>query len=131
MKHRQNKAQRQRIIVLTCSPVFEEEKTLIELAQKLKKESVSVDLIILGDTDSIVRAKLTAFNEAVKGAAGSHVVFISPHSGRLSDQLVTSSILNESGSSGTRRASGATATATGGEVGFDFGIDPSADPSWH
>ncbi|RDW60267.1 26S proteasome regulatory subunit-like protein [Coleophoma crateriformis] len=125
LKHRQNKAQRQRIIVFTCAPIPEDEKTLVKLAKKMKKNNVSIDFVAFGELDDDVQTKLTAFNENVKGGDGSHLAIIPPGPGLLSDQLVTSPILNGDGSAGA----GAGGAAEGGDAGaFEFGIDPSVDP---
>lgn len=126
LKHRQNKSQRQRIIVFTCSPVPEDEKTLVKLAKKMKKNNVSIDFVAFGELDDDVTKKLEAFNENVKGGDGSHLAIIPPGPGLLSDQLVTSPILNGDGSTG---AGGVGGGESGGDTGnFEFGIDPSIDP---
>ena len=126
LKHRKNKAQRQRIIVFTCSPVAEDEKALVKLAKKMKKNNVSIDFVAFGDLDDDVTKKLEAFNENVKGGEGSHLAIIRPGPGLLSDQLVTSPILNGDGSAGAGGVGGGEGGGEGG--GFDFGIDPSVDP---
>ena len=48
LKHRQNKNQRQRIIVFVGSPIENEEKDLVKLGKKLKKNSVAMDIINFG-----------------------------------------------------------------------------------
>merc|ERR1711977_388629 len=95
LKHRQNKSQRQRIIVFTCSAIPDDDTT----------------------------KKLTSFNENVKGGDGSHIAIIPPGPGLLSDQLVTSPILNGDGASGGGGGEGA-----GAADNFEFGVDPSMDP---
>ncbi|PQE27265.1 von willebrand factor type a domain-containing protein [Rutstroemia sp. NJR-2017a WRK4] len=126
LKHRQNKSQRQRIIVFSCSPIPEDEKTLVKLAKKMKKNNVSIDFVVFGELDDDVTKKLQAFNENVKGGDGSHLAIIPPGPGLLSDQLITSPILNGDGSSGAGGMGGAD---VGGDAGgFEFGIDPSIDP---
>jgi len=122
LKHRQNKSQRQRIIVFTCSPIPEDEKTLVKLAKKMKKNNVSIDFVAFGELDDDTTKKLTSFNENVKGGDGSHIAIIPPGPGLLSDQLVTSPILNGDGAAG---GGGGEAAETGS---FEFGIDPSIDP---
>lgn len=126
LKHRQNKSQRQRIIVFVCSPVEEEEKKLVQLAKKMKKSNVSVDFVLFGDLeDDESQKKLQAFNENVKGGEGSHLVVIPPSGKLLSDQIISSPILLGEGAGS---ASGG--AAEGGEGG-DFGgldFDPSLDP---
>ncbi|TAQ87384.1 hypothetical protein B7494_g4292 [Chlorociboria aeruginascens] len=125
LKHRQNKSQRQRIVAFNCSPVPEDEKTLVKLAKKMKKNNVSIDFVVFGELDSDVRNKLTVFNENVKGGDGSHLAIIEPGPGLLSDQLVTSPILNGDGVP----AGGMGGGNEGGDGGsFEFGIDPSVDP---
>jgi 26S proteasome regulatory subunit N10 len=123
LKHRQNKSQRQRIIVFTCSPIPDDEKALVKLATKMKKSSVSIDFVAFGELDDDTTKKLTAFNERVKGTEGSHMAMIPPGPGLLSDQLVTTPIMNEGGS-----ASGGGGGDGGASEGFEFGIDPSIDP---
>ena len=41
LKHRMNKNHKQRIVVFVCSPVQEEEKELVKVAKRLKKEKVN------------------------------------------------------------------------------------------
>ena len=127
LKHRENKLQKQRIIIFNCSPIPEDEKTLVKLAKKMKKLGVSIDFIAFGEIEDDVTKKLQAFNENVKGGDGSHLVIIPPGPGLLSDQLVTSPILNGDGSGGVGGMGG---TGDGGDGGqaFDFGVDPSMDP---
>lgn len=66
LKHRQNKNQRQRIIVFVGSPVQEEEAALVKLGKKLKKNSVAMDIINFGE--EAPRAADTA--ERRKGGEG-------------------------------------------------------------
>ena len=53
LKHRENKNLRQRIIVFVGSPPGEgedrDEKAMIKLAKKLKKNNVAVDVVAFGD----------------------------------------------------------------------------------
>ncbi|KAJ3496199.1 hypothetical protein NLG97_g2830 [Lecanicillium saksenae] len=124
LKHRQNRSQRQRIIVFVCSPIEETEKELKTLAKKMKKGNISVDFILFGDLDDdATKTKLEAFNEEVKGSEGSHFVVIPPSSKLLSDQLVSSPILlGENASSGGGGGMG------GGNEEFEFGFDPALEP---
>mmetsp|Transcript_32763 Transcript_32763/g.53151 ORF Transcript_32763/g.53151 Transcript_32763/m.53151 type:complete len:148 (+) Transcript_32763:34-477(+) len=45
LKHRQNKNQRQRIIVFVGSPLTSDTEKLVKIAKKLKKNNVAVDLV--------------------------------------------------------------------------------------
>jgi len=125
LKHRRERAQRQRIIVFTCSPIAEDEKTLVKLAKRMKKTNISVDFIAFGDLESETIKKLEAFHENVKSGNGSHLEIIHPGPNLLSDSLITTPILGGEGM-GVGRG-GADEGGDAGASGFDFDIDPS-DP---
>ncbi|KAI1104176.1 von Willebrand factor type A domain-containing protein [Jackrogersella minutella] len=125
LKHRQNKSQRQRIIVFVCSPVADDEKKLVSLAKKMKKGNIDIDFVLFGDLDDDdVQKKLEAFNTAVKAGENSHLVVVPPSGKLLSDQLITTPILLGEGAAG---GSSGMAEGGGGDFG-DFDFDPSADP---
>ncbi|TEA16504.1 26S proteasome non-ATPase regulatory subunit 4-like protein [Colletotrichum sidae] len=126
LKHRQNKSQRQRIIVFVCSPIEEEEKKLVTLAKKMKKGNVSVDFVLFGDLDDDdTQKKLQGFNESVKGGEGSNLVVIPPSSKLLSDQLISSPILLGDAAGGSGAGGGG--ESSGGNFG-EFDFDPAMDP---
>ncbi|OLL26774.1 26S proteasome regulatory subunit rpn10 [Neolecta irregularis DAH-3] len=120
LKHRENKNQRQRIVVLTASPISEDTKDLVKLAKKLKKNNISVDIISFGE-DSTNEEKVEAFIQNINSAENSHLVTIPPGPHLLSDMLLGSTILGGDGEVGGVAASGS------GEQ-FEFGVDPSLDP---
>lgn len=126
LKHRQNKSQRQRIIVFTCSPIYEDEKSLVKLAKKMKKNNVSIDFVAFGDLESDNTKKLEAFNENIKGGDGSHLEVIPPGPSLLSDRLASSPILAGDGVQPRESAGDGGAGGGGGE--FEFDVDPSTDP---
>src|SRR4051794_30966854 len=130
LKHRQNKSQRQRIIVFTCSPIQDSEKDLVKLARKMKKNGVSIDFIAFGDLESDTKQKLEAFNENVKGADGSYLAIIPPGPNLLSDSIITTPILSTNGEGGPASGSGAAEGVDGGagSNGFEFGFNPETDP---
>ncbi|KAH7326645.1 hypothetical protein B0I35DRAFT_387588 [Stachybotrys elegans] len=124
LKHRQNRSQRQRIIVFVCSPIEESEKELVQLAKKMKKANIAVDFILFGDLeDESTQNKLQAFNDAVKANEGSYLVVIPPSSKLLSDQLISTPILLGSDASGP---GGAGVGSSNDE--FEFGFDPAMEP---
>ena len=93
LKHRQNTTQRTRIVAFVCSPVDDDQKALVQLAGKLKKNNVTVDFVLFGDLDDETRSKLQAFNDKVKNNEGnSHLVVIPPSGNLLSDQLIATKI---------------------------------------
>jgi 26S proteasome regulatory subunit N10 len=72
LKHRENKNQRQRIILFVGSPMLEDEATLVKLAKKLKKNSIAVDVVNFGQ-EAENTAKLQAFIEAVNNSDNRYV----------------------------------------------------------
>ncbi|KAI8056498.1 uncharacterized protein B0P05DRAFT_559928 [Gilbertella persicaria] len=120
LKHRQNRNQRQRIIVFVASPIEADEKTLVKLAKKLKKNNVAVDVINFGqETENTSR--LEAFINNVNNSDNSHLVTIPPGPHLLSDMLISTPII-----AGEDGAAGNFGGSSGGD--FEFGIDPSLDP---
>ncbi|XP_036394782.1 26S proteasome non-ATPase regulatory subunit 4-like [Megalops cyprinoides] len=118
LKHRQGKNHKMRIIAFVGSPVEDNEKDLVKMAKRLKKEKVSVDVINFGE-EEMNTEKLTAFINALNGkeGTGSHLVTVSPGPS-LADALLSSPIL--AGEGGSVLGLGAS--------DFEFGVDPSADP---
>ncbi|CAL8582824.1 proteasome regulatory particle base subunit rpn10 [Xanthoria parietina] len=127
LKHRQNKSQRQRIIVFTCSPIEESEKDLVKLAKRMKKNNISIDFIAFGDLEPDNTKKLEVFNENIKGGDGSHLAIIPPGPSLLSDTLVSTPILSADGVA-PRGGGAEEGGADSGGGGFEFGVDPSTDP---
>lgn len=124
LKHRQGKNHKMRIVAFVGSPVASEEKELVKLAKKLKKEKVNVDIISFGE-DAINSDVLMSFVNTLNGKVGdlkdgtsSHLVTVPPGP-HLSDALISSPIIQ--GEDGTGGA------GLGGS-GFEFGVDPNEDP---
>lgn len=123
LKHRQGKNHKMRIVAFVGSPVETEEKELVKLAKRLKKEKVNVDIVSFGEEVSPQVSNnelLTAFINALNGkdGAGSHLVSVPPGP-HLSDALISSPVIQgEDGMGG----------AGLGGSGFEFGVDPNEDP---
>ncbi|XP_067365186.1 26S proteasome non-ATPase regulatory subunit 4-like isoform X2 [Channa argus] len=117
LKHRQGKNHKMRIIAFVGSPVEDNEKELVKMAKRLKKEKVNVDVINFGE--EMNTEKLTAFINTLNGkeGAGSHLVTVPPGPS-LADALLSSPILAGEGG----------AVLGLGPSDFEFGVDPSADP---
>ncbi|KAL0660586.1 hypothetical protein Bca4012_081171 [Brassica carinata] len=127
LKHRQNKNQRQRIIVFAGSPINYEKKALEVVGKRLKKNSVSLDIVNFGeDDDQDKPLKLEALLSAVNNNDGSHIVHVPSAANALSDVLLSTPVFTgDEGASGYVSAAAA-AAAAGGD--FDFGVDPNIDP---
>merc|ERR1711994_74846 len=99
LKHRLGKNHKTRIVVFVGSPIEAEEKELIKIAKKLKKEKVSVDVVSFGEVDENAEI-LKKFVETINGrdGTGSHLVTIPPGN-HLSDALISSAIIQEDESS--------------------------------
>merc|ERR1712131_159475 len=116
LKHRMNKHHKQRIILFICSPIADEQKDIIKIAKKLKKEKVNIDIVSFGE-DEENQEKLSQFINTLNGAEGnsSHLVSI-PAGTSLSDALRQSPIIG--GGDGGAASAG----------GFDMDADAAADP---
>ncbi|XP_020085130.1 26S proteasome non-ATPase regulatory subunit 4 homolog [Ananas comosus] len=125
LKHRQNKKQQQRIIVFVGSPVKYDKKTLEAIGRKLKKNSVSLDIVDFGESDEGKPEKLDALVSAVNSSDSSHIVHAPPGPNALSDVLISTPIFTGDGDGGSGFAAAAAAAAAGG---FEFGVDPNVDP---
>ncbi|KAG1361944.1 26S proteasome non-ATPase regulatory subunit 4 [Cocos nucifera] len=128
LKHRQNKKQQQRIIVFAGSPIKYDKKTLEAIGRKLKKNSVSLDIVDFGESDDGKPEKLEALFAAVNNNDSSHIVHVPPGPNALSDVLISTPIFTGDGDGGSGFAAAAAAAAAGGMSGFDFGVDPNIDP---
>ncbi|KAG1670530.1 hypothetical protein FOA52_015395 [Chlamydomonas sp. UWO 241] len=122
LKHRQNKMQRQRIVIFVGSPVAEDKETLVKIAKKLKKNSVAVDVVSFG-CEAENEEKLEAFHAAVNSNGNSNLVTV-PAGPVLSDVLISSPIFQGEGGGGYGFGGG----GGGGGEGFEFGVDPNIDP---
>lgn len=123
LKHRQNKLQKQRIIVFIASPIEDSQQDLVKLARKMKKNNISVDIINFGE-ETVNTSKLEAFMDAI-GTDTSHLVTIPPGPYLLSDMILSSPIL--AGEDGAPPP-GMMGNMGADTNGFEFGIDPTLDP---
>ncbi|KAL4401681.1 proteasome regulatory particle base subunit Rpn10 [Malassezia pachydermatis] len=121
LKHRQNKNQRQRVIVFVGSPVADTEESLVQLAKKLKKNNVAIDILSFGE-EAQNEAKLNKLIETVNNNDNSHLVTVPPGAGPIADTLISSPIVMEGGDN----EAGPSGSGSGGA--FEFGVDPNMDP---
>ena len=80
-------------ILLFRSPIEADEKEIVKLAKKLKKEKVNIDVVSFGE-DEVNTDILNKFITTINGkeGTGSHLVTIPPGP-HLSDALVSSPIV--------------------------------------
>ncbi|KAL3677845.1 hypothetical protein R1sor_020801 [Riccia sorocarpa] len=132
LKHRQNKHQRQRIILFAGSPVGADKKTLEAIGKKLRKYNVALDIVSFGEEDDGKQEKLDALLTSVINNENSHLVHVPAGQAVLSDVIISSAIFTGDGEGGSgfaaAAAAGAAAAALEGAGGFEFGVDPNLDP---
>ncbi|XP_075973217.1 regulatory particle non-ATPase 10 [Anticarsia gemmatalis] len=122
LKHRQGKNHKMRIVVFVGSPVETDEKELVKLAKRLKKEKVNCDVVSFGE-DSDNNPLLTSFVNTLNGkdnnTGGSHLVSV-PAGGCvvLSEALISSPLIGGDGAG----------PSGSGLSPFEFGVDPNEDP---
>ena len=67
LKHRENKNQRQRIVVFVGSPIDESQDNLVKLGKKLRKNNVLIDVVTFGEEGMENDEKLNALVDAAGG----------------------------------------------------------------
>lgn len=67
LKHRENKNQRQRIVVFVGSPLDDTQENLVKLGKKLRKNNVLIDVVTFGEEGISNDDKLNALVEAAGG----------------------------------------------------------------
>lgn len=92
LKHRQNKNQKQRIVLFVGSPIKHSSEDLVLLGKKLKKNNVAVDIISFGNVDQN-RDLLKQFFDNVNNSNNSSLLEV-PVGYYLVDSLFSSSIMN-------------------------------------
>lgn len=121
LKHRTNKNQAQRIILLLGSPpagaseIDQLQQDLTALGKRMKKNGVAIDLVLFGDAEPVVgvfNAFLDSVNSSPSSNSSSHILLVSPGKS-LREAVATSVIL---------RSAGAAEAEMGG--GFDAEADP-------
>lgn len=117
LKHRQNRNQKMRIIAFIGSPITTEEKDIVRLAKRLKKEKVCMDIVNFGE-DEVNTDKLAKFIDTLNGKDQTNHLVTAHPGPLLSEVLLSSPIL--------AGEDGAPLAPMG--QGFEFGIDPTEDP---
>ncbi|GJD11265.1 26S proteasome non-ATPase regulatory subunit 4 [Galdieria sulphuraria] len=130
LKHRQNKVQRQRLIVFVGSYVDVPEEELVSLGRRLKKNNVALDIVSFGECEAN-ESKLEALIEAVNSNENSHLLSVLPGPHILSDIVLTSPIVQQEAMDtgyGVGTGSSISGQTGGGASDFEFGVDPNVDP---
>jgi len=123
LKHRQMRNGGQRIIVFVGSPISSDQKDLVKLGKKLKKNKISVDVVSFGEEEANTD-QLEAFIQAVNtDEDSSHLITVPSGVRVLTDALMSSPLLSGGGGGGG---------GGGGMPSDDFsqygGVDPNMDP---
>lgn len=129
LKHRQNKAARQRIIVFVGHPIRKgTEEDFEDLGMRLKKNNVSLDVINFANPDNVGRlqAMVNAVNEGQEDAATSHFLDVPQGISHITDVMITSPILQPDQIGGGDGGAGGGANSDDPLIAM--GIDPNLDP---
>lgn len=132
LRNRQNKLQRQRIIVFVGSPIVDTSAELKKLAMKLKKNNIAIDFINFGEQQTNLPKLEELMNIIEDEENTSHLVTVPPGPYLLYEQVDKTAILrdqeqinNVGGGDFGEFGSG----SHGGGNDFDFGMDdPNMDP---
>ncbi|CAF1021725.1 unnamed protein product [Adineta ricciae] len=119
LKHRQGKNHRPRIVAFVGSPLDVDANEFTKLAKRLRKEKVSIDIVIFGEESS--REKFEEFITVINGKenTNSHLICV-PSGANLPDTLINTPIIQSEDGSGLPNGYAAGA--------FAFGINPEDDP---
>jgi len=133
LKHRENKNLRQRIVVFVGSPLQgsgADEREMVKLAKKLKKNNVAIDFISFGDgIEEGESSVLKSFVDNATSGDNSHLVPVPQGPHLLSDLVLSSPILSEDrGIPPGAMVDAAGPSGSAGTNNFEFGVDPSLDP---
>jgi 26S proteasome regulatory subunit N10 len=93
LKHRQNKNQKQRIILFIGSPIKHSVEEMVQTAKKLKKYNIAVDIISFGNVDEN-RDHIQQFYNNINNANNSSIQEV-PVGYNIMDVLFSSPIFNE------------------------------------
>ena len=98
LKHRQNKNQKQRIIMFVGSPIKHSAEEMVIVGKKLKKYNIAVDIVSFGNLNEN-RDRLDQFLKAVNNANNSSLTEV-PVGDYIVDNLFSSPIMSELGAYG-------------------------------
>eukprot|EP01068_Selenidium_serpulae_P015605 Selendium_serpulae@DN6227_c0_g1_i10.p1 len=115
LKHRQNMSQHQRIVVFVASPINATIAQLEKLGRTLRKNSISLDIVSVGENETNA-AKLQALHNAVNNNDTSHLLIAETGFG-VREQVLNSPILRDPALADNSAS-----------MDDGFGVDPEADP---
>jgi 26S proteasome regulatory subunit N10 len=93
LRHRQNKNQKQRIILFVGSPIKHKVEEMVQIGKKLKKYNIATDIISFGHVEEN-RPLLEGFLNAINNANNSSMLEV-PTGYYILDSLFTSPIMND------------------------------------
>ena len=131
LKHRQNKSQRQRIVVFVGHPIEKgTEEDFEDVGLRLKKNNVSIDIINFANPDNVIRleALVNAANKEGEEPKTCHFLDVPQGVTHITDIMITSPILQpeDNGAGGEQLIGGGADAGAGAAAGLGF--DPNMDP---
>lgn len=135
LKHRQNKNQKQRIIVFVGSPIEGlEDRDMTKLGKQLRKNDVAIDVVNFGHPENV--PLLTSLVDNCNKSGNSHLVDIT-YGMNIADTIITSPVvafdsgdaaMPGDGGEGAGAGQATGGASAGGRFAEYGGIDPNLDP---
>jgi len=127
LKHRMNKAQRQRIIAFVGHPMKETLEQCEDLGKRLKRNNVAIDVINFANNENV--EKLTALVNAANNSSNSHFMDVPIGISMITDVLITSPILmGDDVDMSSGGGAGQPGQSAGGQFAEYGGINPDLEP---
>jgi len=136
LKHKRNPKQEKKIIVIVCSPIATEARTLTRMAKDLKKNGLSMDIICFGvpeEEETKTVTKLRDMIEACKSGDNCNFVHLpSDKDVTLEDMIKSSPIIHGGFNNIPQQAAAAAPAGDAAPAAavddLGIGIDPNVDP---
>jgi 26S proteasome regulatory subunit N10 len=128
LKHRKNKAQRQRIILFCGHPLKGDAEQFEDVGMRLKKNNVAIDVINFAHPENapLLQALVEAANSGAEEQPTCHFLDVPPGVSAIMDVLITSPILqpDDQGQQLIPDNAGADPNDPMANLGFDPNMDP-------
>lgn len=137
LKHRANTNLHQRILVFVSSPVPHDREMIEKTGARLKKESISIDIVYMGEDPADEELLMALYNKANNANNSSHFLRVPPGTDVMRAVSSSPILVEESAGGGGFAAEAsagnaqAAAALRASELGTEeeLGFDPATDPA--